>query len=912
MRMTKPTFAVVAGLSLCLLAPNVSYANEVNATAADSGAAVESVQTSGKAGAAASSGAAGSAAQTSGAANASSASAAGATSAANSEGSGSSSGATATPAAAGSTGEAATSKKDSALQEGVYELQYAVSTDKRLEVSAGSGSNGAKVQTWSDNTTGAQRWRLRSSGDYYTLQNVNSGKFLDVPGASAYQGASLQQYSGNGTKSQQWRIVADPKRSGYYTLHSRLNDRLVLDINGASRGNGARAQLYTANGTAAQSFRFNLLTPLVSDGVYSLTNVGSGKVLDVSGASLASGGNIQQYQSNDSQAQRYYLHYKNSTGYYTVTNVQSGKALDVYGAGSYNGANVQQYTSNNTKAQLWTIRSAGNGSYTLATAIDGRVLDVSGGSKSNSANVQTYQSNGTGAQKWIFTRRDSWLSDGTYQLISALNTNNAIALSTGSGNGAAVRTYARNAKDPFNKWQLVSSGNGYWRLIDLGTGRAMTASAGARNGSALTASDYTGSASQLFKVVMTSTGIKLASMLDNSYVVDINGASTARGAKAQLYRDNGTNAQRYSLVGASLYETDVPYSIRSASNLGLSMDVPSASIADGTHLQMYSNNGTAAQTFMLKSVGDGSVYIVNANSMKYINQIGTWPTQSAQGYAAARWRVSFDSSINALRITSTQTGQSITLGGSSSGSALTMGDTASGNRSQGFVFKVASAAVNTASKLNGVDVSHWQQDIILANVATDFVIAKATEGVSYIDSCFTRFADQTLALGRGLGLYHFMRDSSYASAEAQADYFVNAVKKYLGKAVLFLDWEDTKYSKVEKLGPSFAKRFLDRVYAKTGVKPLIYTNHTVSNYYDWSSVSNAGYKLWGAQYLYRYEYNGATGFESDPSLGNRSFGSWGKPLIYQYKSTGKLNGYSGNLDLDIFYGTRASWDALAR
>ena len=37
----------------------------------------------------------------------------------------------------------------------------------------------------------------------------------------------------------------------------------------------------------------------------------------------------------------------------------------------------------------------------------------------------------------------------------------------------------------------------------------------------------------------------------------------------------------------------------------------------------------------------------------------------------------------------------------------------------------------------------------------------------------------------------------------------------------------------------------------------------------------------------------------------------GKTPLFQYTSSGRLNGWTGNLDLDVFYGDSADWDILA-
>ena len=207
--------------------------------------------------------------------------------------------------------------------------------------------------------------------------------------------------------------------------------------------------------------------------------------------------------------------------------------------------------------------------------------------------------------------------------------------------------------------------------------------------------------------------------------------------------------------------------------------------------------------------------------------------------------------------------------------------------------------------LNGIDIASWQAGIDIYAVDADFVIVKASEGTSYINPYFRQWADQVLDSGKQLGLYHFATDA--ASAKAQADFFYRTVKPYVGKAVLFLDWENTDYSDVMSKGPSFAKAWMDRVLSRTGVKPLIYINQSTTWNYDWTSVAKK-YKLWFAQYMYAYQYG--YGYRDD--LSHWAVGYWGAETIYQYSSTTIISGYDGYLDVNKFYGSVLSWRKLAR
>ena len=86
---------------------------------------------------------------------------------------------------------------------------------------------------------------------------------------------------------------------------------------------------------------------------------------------------------------------------YYIKNVYSGKYLDVSGGTASNGANVQQYEFNGTEAQRWRIqlKPNTNNEFYILTRVgnDGYQymysLDISGGSNSDGANVQIYEYN---------------------------------------------------------------------------------------------------------------------------------------------------------------------------------------------------------------------------------------------------------------------------------------------------------------------------------------------------------------------------------------------------------------------------------------------------------------------------------------------------------------------------------------
>lgn len=198
--------------------------------------------------------------------------------------------------------------------------------------------------------------------------------------------------------------------------------------------------------------------------------------------------------------------------------------------------------------------------------------------------------------------------------------------------------------------------------------------------------------------------------------------------------------------------------------------------------------------------------------------------------------------------------------------------------------------------LKGIDISRYQNGINIASLDIDFVICKATEGIGYTDNCCDKFYQTAKNASKKLGVYHYARPDLGNSATDEADYFLKETTGYHKEAILVLDWEAGDLGNV-----SWAKAWLDRVYEKTGVKPMIYMSESPANSYDWSSVVNGDYGVWVAKYG---SNNGQQG--TKPSAKD-----WPFIAMWQYTSKGSLSGYNGNLDLDIFYGDKTAWDKYA-
>lgn len=204
--------------------------------------------------------------------------------------------------------------------------------------------------------------------------------------------------------------------------------------------------------------------------------------------------------------------------------------------------------------------------------------------------------------------------------------------------------------------------------------------------------------------------------------------------------------------------------------------------------------------------------------------------------------------------------------------------------------------------LKGIDISSWQAGIDPAATDSDFVIVKATGGTGYINPYYRRQADAALAAGKLLGVYHFAHEEGWCPGDAasEAAHFLNAIAPYRGRAIPVLDWED----RAQSLPVSWAKEWLDIVARETGARPWFYAYASYLNSRDHSLLH--GYPLWMASYLDRYD---GCGYVTNPAQ-TWPIAGWNYLTCYQYTSTGRVKGWSGNLDLNIFYGDAEDWAAM--
>ena len=209
------------------------------------------------------------------------------------------------------------------------------------------------------------------------------------------------------------------------------------------------------------------------------------------------------------------------------------------------------------------------------------------------------------------------------------------------------------------------------------------------------------------------------------------------------------------------------------------------------------------------------------------------------------------------------------------------------------LFALANPQYAHASSMQGIDVSHHNSGLDISVTDSDFAIIKATQGTRYRYGITSTFASQTVSSGKELGFYHYAEGRDPI---AEADYFVQEVKDYLPHALLVLDWEKKDNQSFGSRGANaWVKAFRDEVKRQSGVDCIVYGSVGEGVL----SLDVSRHYLWVA----RYASNNVTGWQLMPWRD----GEYSDCALRQYTSTGRVANYSGDLDLNKFYGTKLDW-----
>jgi GH25 family lysozyme M1 (1,4-beta-N-acetylmuramidase) len=195
----------------------------------------------------------------------------------------------------------------------------------------------------------------------------------------------------------------------------------------------------------------------------------------------------------------------------------------------------------------------------------------------------------------------------------------------------------------------------------------------------------------------------------------------------------------------------------------------------------------------------------------------------------------------------------------------------------------------------GIDVSSWNGNIdwkAVKNSGVSFVIIRCgyrgyTQGGLIEDSKFHTYASGAEAAGLKVGVYFFSQATNEREAVEEASMAISMAKSHKISYPIFIDSEygsashNGRADKLDKATRTACIRAFCETIRSSGYTPGVYASKSwYYNNLDAGQLNN--YKIWLAHYCAQTDYKG-------------------KYELWQSSNTGRINGISGNVDINTSY-----------
>lgn len=198
---------------------------------------------------------------------------------------------------------------------------------------------------------------------------------------------------------------------------------------------------------------------------------------------------------------------------------------------------------------------------------------------------------------------------------------------------------------------------------------------------------------------------------------------------------------------------------------------------------------------------------------------------------------------------------------------------------------------NKNFSIRGIDISKWQGNVDMKKVkkSVDFVMIRSSYGRTMIDPYFHENMRKCELAGIPYGIYHYVTSISLKDAKDELDFFVENIRGSYPTYPIVIDIEDTWHRNNSEMANAIALLMI-RKLESMGYFAMLYTN---KDFYDnvWNSSVKKDIAIWYARYT------------------DVPFDVPANTHMIQYTSKGRVDGISGNVDLNT---CRTDFDYLIK
>ncbi len=419
---------------------------------------------------------------------------------------------------------------------------------------------------------------------------------------------------------------ARPIKDGTYIIVSKINGFKGLQPEDYLTDEGRQIEVRDCDGSNAQKFK------LVSDaatGYYSITNILSGKNLSVQKDVVQEGTPIVQNAASDSLGQKWILVEKD--GYYMLQSALDGTpfVLALKNGSTGNGADAILQEAKDAASQLFSFLiskpsvTISDGVYEINSALNNNMKwDIASGSMNNNGNLQLYKSNSSEAQKFIVSK----VGNNKYTIVSYRSGKAVDLTSSKKAAKTNVQQYSLADTDA-QRWIIRNTGDGTLYISSSVSGLPIALEDGkTANKTNIFVDDALGTMAQKFTFTKVSEanlkpiadGVYLLhSAKNNNRVLGVEDGSRLQRGNIQLQYNTKASFQKFKIT----YAGKGYYKIQNVKSKHL-VDIKDGSYYSAANIQQWHDNGTLAQLWLPHKNSDGSYTFISARSSRVLDAAG--------------------------------------------------------------------------------------------------------------------------------------------------------------------------------------------------------------------------------------------------------------------------------------------------
>lgn len=251
-----------------------------------------------------------------------------------------------------------------------------------------------------------QLWHFeRESDNGYKITSFVDGTCLDSEDGEYANDTNVQTFRDNGTEAQRWYFI--DIGLGHYSIRTKLGNAYIdaYTPHGVIEP-GTNIQLYTPQNSDAQVFCVDKVSDINSflahdegsEFYANIFNTSTGYLLTNTDNNVT----LDSQISSGTEASQIWKFEKQTDGSYVIRSAANNMCLDAEMGKAEDDTNVQVYEDNDTEAQKWVLCDTGNFSYIIKSVVGNSVIDArtSVGVINDGTNIQLYHPNGTAAQEY--------------------------------------------------------------------------------------------------------------------------------------------------------------------------------------------------------------------------------------------------------------------------------------------------------------------------------------------------------------------------------------------------------------------------------------------------------------------------------------------------------------------------------